>query len=111
MTCSFHHPKSVCVEAMQQLGLSSGGAGLSGGWQSRMAPVVGCCLLGHEPMSCKFETWAGLVNIFGKLRIVNSVNSDPKREPKETVGKELYRFRFRAKISMTDSDSEKYRNR
>jgi hypothetical protein len=76
MNCSFHHPKSTCVEAVQQLGLSSGGAGLSGGWQSRMAPVVGCCLLGHEPMSCKFETWAGLVNIFGKFRIVNSVNSD-----------------------------------
>jgi hypothetical protein len=39
--------------------------------------VVGCCGAAYWAISCKFGT--GLVNIFGKYRIVNSVNSDPKR--------------------------------
>jgi hypothetical protein len=39
----------------------------------------GGLLAGPWAMSCEFGIWAGLVNSFGKFRILNSVNSDPKR--------------------------------
>jgi hypothetical protein len=45
-----------------------------GRWVAR-----GGLLAGPWAMNCEFGIWAGLVNSFGKFRILNLVNSDPKR--------------------------------